>query len=56
MDLDEINKTNDMEAKVAFAKMPTRKTVSFSWFAFRIIVSIALPALFGIWILLGLIF
>lgn len=55
MELDELDRIKDTDAKIAFAKSARRARRSIPWLKIRIIIAIAASSIFGIWILLGLI-
>ncbi|HBE70122.1 MAG TPA: hypothetical protein DDW52_18395 [Planctomycetaceae bacterium] len=55
VELDELDRIKDTDAKIAFAKSARRARRSIPWLKIRIIIAIAASSIFGIWILLGLI-
>ncbi len=56
MKLYDIDRLDDSEAKVAFAKATDSKQFAVPWLMIRLLLAIGLPGLIGIWILVGLLF
>lgn len=50
-----IEDIDDPQARVALYGSKQTKQNRISWFVIRIVVAIALPVAFGIWVLLGLV-